>query len=431
MTSVLFACEYYPPFLPGGAEWTTAVWAAALARRGHAVTVVTPNYGAPAREQRDGVSIIRIPFPVRLSRGQGEVRGIVHRNPLFYLYFGWQIRRAARAAGIALIHAQGKAALPAAILAGRALGTPVVVTIRDLGLVCPLGLCPLFEDWPTLDCSTRQYLGRCVPFHLRHYHAGSGILHRARVRAASLWAWWDVKLRQAALRRARMILGVSHGILAVYPERLVPPGRTRVVHSVPPGRLGLPGDEEGQAARRSLGIGSAPLVLYAGKLSLGKGAMVFLESLDAIRSAVPGVRFIMAGKGGIRVPPSPDLDVLGSIPQQRLFALYRAADVIVVPSVWPEPLSRVLLEAMRFGRPVVATAVGGTPEVVEHGVTGLLVPKRDPEALAKAVSELLLDPSRRAAMGRAAEARADGPFAEERLVGELLAIYSSVTREPQ
>jgi glycosyltransferase involved in cell wall biosynthesis len=64
-------------------------------------------------------------------------------------------------------------------------------------------------------------------------------------------------------------------------------------------------------------------------------------------------------------------------------------------------------------------------------VTGLLVPKRDPEALAKAVSELLLDPSRRAAMGRAAEARADGLFAEERLVGELLAVYSSVIREPQ
>jgi len=105
VTSVLFACEYYPPFAPGGAEWTTEAWAGALARRGHAITVVTPNYGAPARERRDGVSIIRIPFPVRLSPGQGEVRGIFHRNPLFYLYFGWQIHRAARAAGARFLHA--------------------------------------------------------------------------------------------------------------------------------------------------------------------------------------------------------------------------------------------------------------------------------------------------------------------------------------
>ena len=428
MTAVLFACEYYPPFAPGGAEWTTAAWAGALARRGHAVTVVTPNYGAPAREYLDGVSVIRVPFPVRLPRGQGEVRGIIHRNPLFYLYFGWHVRRAARAMRAGLIHAQGKAALPAAVLAGCALGTPVVVTIRDLGLVCPLGLCPLFEDRTELDCSTRQYVGRCVPFHLRHYHVGAGIVRRARVRAASRWAWWDARIRQAALRRVRMILGVSHGILAVYPRRLVPPEKSRVVHSLPP-PLAAARDEEARAERRSLGLGTAPLVLYAGKVSLGKGAMVFLESLDGVRAAVPGVHFVMAGKGEVHVPTSPGLHVLGSVEQTRLFALYRAADVIVVPSVWPEPLSRVLLEAMRFARPVVATAVGGTPEVVEHGVTGLLVPRRDPEALAKAVSELLLDPARRAAMGRAAAQRADLLFNEEALVGKLLAVYSSALGE--
>ncbi len=61
-------------------------------------------------------------------------------------------------------------------------------------------------------------------------------------------------------------------------------------------------------------------------------------------------------------------------------------------------------------------------------MTGLLVPRRDPEALAKAVSELLLDPARRAAMGRAAAERAKILFDEERLVGELLAAYSSVLR---
>jgi glycosyltransferase involved in cell wall biosynthesis len=83
----------------------------------------------------------------------------------------------------------------------------------------------------------------------------------------------------------------------------------------------------------------------------------------------------------------------------------------------------VLLEAMRLGRPVVATAVGGTPEAVEHGVTGLLVPRRDPEALAKALIELLLDPKRRERMGRAAAERARTAFDEERLVGALLEAY--------
>jgi glycosyltransferase involved in cell wall biosynthesis len=166
-----------------------------------------------------------------------------------------------------------------------------------------------------------------------------------------------------------------------------------------------------------------PLVLYAGKLSPGKGTPVLLEALGRIVAAVPRARFALAGKGEMAIPARPDLRVLGVLPQDELFALYRAADVVVVPSVWPEPLSRVLLEAMRIGRPVVATAVGGSPEAVEHGVTGLLVPRRDPEALAKAVIELLLDPERRKRMGQAAARRALTVFDEERLVGELLDAY--------
>jgi glycosyltransferase involved in cell wall biosynthesis len=424
MTSVLFASEYYPPFAPGGAEWSTAAWAAALARRGHRVTVVTPNYGAAAREERDGATILRVPFPVKLRPGQGEARFLVHRNPLFHLYFAWHVRRAARAAGVEIIHAQGKAALVGCWLAGRSLGRPVLVTIRDLGLLCPLGHCTVFEPWDRFDCTTAQYVGKCLPYHLAHYAAGLGGLGRARVRVAALAAWLDHRVRQRALGRVAGLIGVSRGILAVYPTRLLGP-RPRVVANLPP-PVAVPSDAEARGARERLGVGAAPLVLCAGKRSIGKGTPVLLEALDRIAAAVPGTRFALAGKGDTAVPARADLQVLGVLPQAELFALYRAADVIVVPSVWPEPLSRVLLEAMRIGRPVVATAVGGTPEAVEHGVTGLLVPRRDPEALAKAVIELLLDPERRSRMGRAAAERSRTAFDEERLVSALLEVYREV-----
>lgn len=427
MNAILFACEYYPPFAPGGAEWSNAAWAAALARRGHRVVVVTPNYGAAPREERDGVLVLRAPFPVKLRPGQGEARWLVHRNPLFYLYFATAVGRVARRENAAVIHAQGKGALVGAWLAGLVLRRPVLVTIRDLGLLCPLGLCPLFEPCSRFDCSTAQYVRKCAPFHFRHYRPGLGPLGRARVWISLLLSWIDQGLRRAALRRVRGVIGVSRGILDVYPDRLVGGARGRVVHTLPP-RGAIPTAEEAVAARRRLEIGDGPLVLYAGKLSLGKGTGVFLQSLDSIRGAVPGVRFAMAGKGDFPVPPSPDLHVLGAIDQRELFALYRAADVVVVPSVWPEPLSRVLLEAMRIGRPVVATAVGGTPEAVEHGVTGLLVPRQDPEVLAKAVCELLLDPERRERMGQAAALRAERFFNEDRLVGELLDAYRWAAR---
>lgn len=195
-----------------------------------------------------------------------------------------------------------------------------------------------------------------------------------------------------------------------------------VVHNLPPD-VSLASDEEAGRLRAKLGIPPGPLVLYVGKRSLGKGTPVLLAALDSIRAAVPGVRFAFAGKGDLQIPAAADIHALGSIPQEALFPLYRTADVVVVPSVWPEPLSRVLLEAMRLGRPVVATAVGGSPEAVEHGVTGLLVPKQDPHSLAKAIIELLLDPERCRRMGSAASARAERLFAEERLVDELIAAY--------
>ena len=195
-----------------------------------------------------------------------------------------------------------------------------------------------------------------------------------------------------------------------------------------------PTSDEVAAERKKLGLGEAPVVLYAGKLSLGKGTSMLVDALPAIRRAVPGVRFVFAGKGDFKLPQAPDVHAVGSLPQRRLFALYRAADVVVVPSIWPEPLSRVLLEAMWLGRPVVATKVGGTGEVVDDGITGVLIDKpefekRDAGALdlAKAITELLVDPERRARMGRAGAERIARFFGED-LIGQLLAVYDAATK---
>jgi glycosyltransferase involved in cell wall biosynthesis len=424
VSAILFASEYWPPFAPGGAEWSNAAWARALARRGRRVVVVTPNYGAPSREEQDGVIVLRVPFPLRLGPGHEEAAWLAHRNPVFYLYFAWQVWRAARREDAGIIHAQNKGALVPAWLAARALGRPVLVTVRDLGLACPLGLCPLFEKRDRLDCSAGRYFARCAPFFLAHYARGAGTLRRVRIWIGLALAWLDQGLRRVALARVDGVIGVSRGILSVYPERLVGGGRGTVVHTLPPAAR-LADEPEAQQVRQRLGIGPGPLVLYAGKLSLGKGTPVLLDALPAIRAAVPGVRFVLAGKGELDLEPAPDVHALGPIPQPDLFALYRAADVVVVPSTWPEPLSRVLLEAMAAGRPVVATAVGGTPEAVEHGVTGLLVPRRDADALAKGLIELLLDPERRRRMGAAAGQRARLLFDEERLAAALLRAYET------
>jgi glycosyltransferase involved in cell wall biosynthesis len=422
--AILFATEYYRPFMLSGAEWTKELWAAALARRGIRVVVVTPNYGAAAHEVADGVAIHRLPFPLRL-RSSGEAGWLVHRNVLFHLYFGWQIARIAALEHVDVIHVQNTGALVGSWLAARRRRLPLLLTVRDLGPLCPLGMCTLFEPWTTFECSTSQYLGKCVPFFVRHYKPGIRRLPELALRARLFLGWLDQQLRYRALRGVDRVVGVSAGVLAPFPERLIPASRRHVVGShFPRGRP--PDDAEAARTRAALGIGAGPLVLYAGKRSLGKGTPVLLEALEAIRAGVPGVRFAFAGKGDLPLPEAPDIHALGPLPQPTLFALYRAADLVVSPSVWPEPLSRVILEAMWAGRPVVASAAGGSPEAVEHGTTGLLVPKGDARSLAAAVVELLCDPPRRERIGKAAAARVATEYDEDRLVASLLEAYESL-----
>jgi glycosyltransferase involved in cell wall biosynthesis len=100
-------------------------------------------------------------------------------------------------------------------------------------------------------------------------------------------------------------------------------------------------------------------------------------------------------------------------------------DIVVLPSL-SEGLPMVALEAMSLGRPIVATQVGGIPEIVVDGVTGVLVPPGDHRALATAIGSLLSDTERARALGHAGQTRVQGLFAVESMVAGYLALYASL-----
>ncbi|HEV3403651.1 MAG TPA: glycosyltransferase family 4 protein [Gaiellaceae bacterium] len=155
-----------------------------------------------------------------------------------------------------------------------------------------------------------------------------------------------------------------------------------------------------------------PFVLYAGRLSQEKGIAELVE-------ATRGMRLVVAGDGPLRalVP-----DALGFVSHDELEQLYDRAAVVVLPS-HREGLPLCLLEAMAHGRPVVATAVGGIPQLVEDGRTGLLVEPGDTDGLRAALELLLADPELRLRMGRAARIRVQRMCSWQRVTDETLAVY--------
>lgn len=169
------------------------------------------------------------------------------------------------------------------------------------------------------------------------------------------------------------------------------------------------------------------LVLLPAVLRDGKGHEVLLAALPAILERAPRVRVLFAGGGPreeeLRERASPlgrTVRVLGA--RTDMPRLLAACDLVALPS-WGEALPTALMEAAAAGRPVVATRVGGVPEVVDHGRTGLLVPAGDAAALAAAVVSLLNEPCRAASMGRAAAERARADFGLDRQVQRTLELW--------
>ena len=208
-------------------------------------------------------------------------------------------------------------------------------------------------------------------------------------------------------------------------------------------RLGIELDErletsEGRAeARARLGIGSEQFVVgWVGRMTGVKRTDDVLESLRLLRGRGIDAVLLLVGDGPDRDHVEQRASELGIVRnclflgyQEDVSGWYRAFDAMILPSA-NEGTPVVVIEALAAGCPVVATSVGGVPDVVREGVDGFLVPPRDTEALAERLLRLAEDPELRARMGAAGRESVPSRYAVERLVGDVDDLYRSLLSRP-
>ena len=236
-------------------------------------------------------------------------------------------------------------------------------------------------------------------------------------------------LDNATARLSARLLAVSDDTRRAFVTQGYPAGRTETV----PNGIQLPVEDTSNGLRAELGVPpDAPLAGEIARLCDVKGQRELIEAA----ARIPELHVVLAGEdleagGAYRASLVAEAERAG-IADRVAFAGFRPAesvlgalDVFVLPS-WIEGMPITVLEAMAHRKPVVATPVGGTPELVLDGETGVLVPPRDPEALAEALRALVADPQRARRLGEAGYARVAERFTVERMTTRVLEVYDEV-----
>jgi glycogen(starch) synthase len=385
---IVLVSEVFPP-RAGGAGWSTRALALGLRATGHDVSVITTSPGPPTE---GGI-------PVERLRAQGWKRLVVPR------VFASRLARTEADA----FHAQLSLSALGCLDGKRS--PRVAVTLRD--------------HWPICFWSTLISRGQVCP--------GCGVVAmsrcvQGRVPASAPFSWGAIPYMRADLWRKRRALehagasvAVSESVAAELRAAQVP--RVSVVPNV------LDASEVRAAAEPEPSFQLPDrFLLFVGKLEENKGARLLVP---AVAEAKTGLPLVILGEGtqthAIKFEATArDVPLIqrGWADKDDVLRAMARATVLVFPSLWPEPLSRVLLEGLALGTPMAAMSTGGTPEILTHDESGLLVD--GVSELASAVAHLASDPALRRRLSEGARERARA-FSPEVLTPRYEAVYRGLT----
>jgi glycosyltransferase involved in cell wall biosynthesis len=396
---ILQLSDFYRPVI-GGLERHVETLSRELMRLGHTVTVVTLQTGDhPAEEIVNGVRVIRIRgWSAGLTAFYADAGRPFH-PPVPDPGAMAALRRVIERERPDVVHSHSWLQYSYFPLHHRQRGPAHVVTLHDYGVACAK---------KTLEHATRQVmssaggpppepsaarrsqlcsgprLAKCLACVPEHYGILKGAAITTGLRASRI-------LNGHADRYIAITTAVADGVrhalpssseIAVIPT-MVPNDLPALAQSTPRPAFLPPKDG---------------YLMFVGALGRHKGVDVLLEARRRMRNRLPLVLICSPGAYNPHIE-DPEVVMARNVPSAQVMASWMRASAAVVPSVWNEPMGQVAVEAMLVGRAVVASDVGGLRDVVQHGVTGLMVPPGDPGALAAALDNLLDDPETRQRMG--------------------------------
>ena len=412
--TVLLVTDSFPPKC-GGSGWSTYELARGLRERGHSVLVVKVAARGRGWERETTYDDFRVIEYCTFAPPIPAVRNYL-KNERLYRKLRKRLRRLIADERIELVHGQHVMSCVPAVEAAQRAGIPSICTVRDYWPVCyrsdlihtPRGreLCP--------GCSRV-----------------AGIQHgRPRIGVGGLATWvarrylrTNLERKQKALLDADAVIAVSSTLAADLVARA--PELARVSIEIIPNPVNT-------AAVRARAAATPPMedtyALYVGKLAPNKGTAYLI---DVIRNAELDWPLVVVGDGPGRVVmeraaahSGKDVRFTGWVDPSDTATWLAYAAMLIFPSSGPESLSRVLIEASALGRPIAAMNTGGTADIIEDEVTGLL--SRTPEELTADVKRLRSDANLRERLGAAAAARAQEKFDAAGVVARIETLYRYV-----
>lgn len=387
---VVFVSNFYPPHERGGYEQSCRDVAHALRARGHEVVVVTSDYQRPAvrgtDDEQDVHRVLRTEVDWRPWLGSLGLLVGHHRRTEMCVR---RLRDVLRTLRPQVICVWGMWNLPGALL-------------QDLESRRAPPVCYYISDyWPTLPSAVELHLAS--PARTLITRVPKALLRQVVSRK---WGQADHQYQP----RFACAMCVSQAVR----DRLVSSGIPVAGARVVPNGIDPTAYVNVQAQPASA-LGPQFEIVYAGRLDPSKGVASAIRAFALSRASGFSARLHVAGSGDPayerslrdlvqRAGVGENVKFHGWLSQDQLVPLLGSADAFVAPYEWPEPLPLVVQQAMLLGRPVVASRVGGLPELVTDGVDGLLVPPGRPDDLAAALLRLADAPDLCRRLGTAARA---------------------------